>query len=240
MLFQDWVLTLEQLQWLLNYHPWLKCYSCHMLSGELPYEDKKHEIIGIAFIRDPVDRIISMYRHQINPNYKGGFAKQQDLNDFIDNALVKGNNRLLRNGQTNILGGSADGSGLKKIEDRINKGHLILLRTDRFDESCILLEKLFPSDFTNCAYLRYNVSKNKINISIEQKEKIKKYMYYDYRLLKIAGNYMDSSLAKYFSEKSEIYSYIEDFEKRCRVLRNNKRILDFLKLIESKLYKIIN
>jgi hypothetical protein len=211
-----------------------------MLSGELPYEDKKHEIIGIAFIRDPVDRIISMFRHQINPSYKGGFAKQQNFNDFINDALVKGDSPLLGNGQTNILGGSADESGLEKIEDRIKAGHLILLKSDRFDESCILLEKLFPSDFTNCAYIRYNVSKTKQNVSPEQRAKIKKYMYYDFRLLKIAENYMDRSLAEYFSEKSEIDNYMKDFKKRCRVHKNKQRIYYLLKLIERKLYKIID
>jgi hypothetical protein len=144
-----------------------------MLSGELPYEDKKHEIIGIAFIRDPVDRIISMFRHQINPSYKGGFAKQQNFNDFINDALVKGDSPLLGNGQTNILGGSADESGLEKIEDRIKAGHLILLKSDRFDESCILLEKLFPSDFTNCAYIRLTFQKQSKTYHQSKEQKLK-------------------------------------------------------------------
>ncbi|MBU4202148.1 MAG: aminotransferase class IV, partial [Candidatus Altiarchaeota archaeon] len=46
-------------------------------------------------------------------------------------------NGIRANGQTYILGGAADEPSLKIIEDRVKTGRLILLRSDRFDESCI-------------------------------------------------------------------------------------------------------
>ena len=58
MLVQYWFLTTRQLRWLLSYHKWIRCYSCHMLSGELPYDVDDIEVIGISFVRDPIDRLL--------------------------------------------------------------------------------------------------------------------------------------------------------------------------------------
>jgi hypothetical protein len=59
-----------------------------MLSGDLPYDVNGTEVIGIAFVRDPVNRFISSYNFQKADSYRGGFAKGMNFNKFFVKALV--------------------------------------------------------------------------------------------------------------------------------------------------------
>ena len=111
MFIQNWFLSVEQLQWLLKYHDWIRCYSCHMLSGDLPYNYESRAVVGIAFVRNPVDRFISSYNFQRGANYRGGIAKQESFDTFIKKALIDEDNPWWRNGQTFILGGQRHGRG---------------------------------------------------------------------------------------------------------------------------------
>ena len=111
MLVQDWALSTKQLSWLLDYHKWLRCYSCHMLSGDLPYDMEDIEVHGLAFVRNPVDRLVSNYHYMMNPNYRGGFHKGMDFDEFYVRELDD-DNPWYRNGQTCVLGGSSTEEGL--------------------------------------------------------------------------------------------------------------------------------
>ena len=95
MLIQNWFLTNRQLRWLLKYHAWVRCYSCHMLSGELPYDNESGKtVVGIAFVRDPVKRFISNYNYQRGDGYLGGFAKENNLDAFISKVMVENENPM--------------------------------------------------------------------------------------------------------------------------------------------------
>lgn len=236
MLYQHWFLQPDQIRLMLKYHDWLRCYSCHMLSGNLPYDMKSRELIGIAFIRDPVDRLISSFNFQIGNNYRSKFFKQTDFETYYKDSK---NLPYWANGQTYILGGAADKSSLKLIEDRIKAGRLILFRTDRFDESCILLEKLFPSEFTDCSYTPFNVSTNKIIASPSQREEISEFMDLDYKLLKISSKYIDHQIDKLFPDGIEKQEYFKNFEKRCLNRKKKQRILSKVKIVEKYLKKHI-
>lgn len=68
-----------------------------------------------------------------------------NFDDFYNRALKNENSPMWRNGQTYILGDSASEAALAKIEEQVQEGRLILLVTERFEESCIVLERLFPN-----------------------------------------------------------------------------------------------
>ncbi len=225
MLIQNWFLSAQQLRWLLKYHAWVRCYSCHMLSGELPYDNETGKrVVGIAFVRDPVKRFMSNYNYQRGADYLGGFAKENDLDAFISKAIVENENPMWRNGQTFILGGSHSASGLDRIAELTKQGHLICLPTERFDEACILLERLFPNDFKDCSYAHYNVSKQKTTVSDKQTATISEYMKLDFRLLEFANRFLDSSLRRVFEDSSQFQNYLDDFRRRCDLQKRRQRI----------------
>ena len=216
MLIQNWYLSREQLEWLLDYHGWLRCYSCHMLSGDLPYERKSEEVIGVAFVREPVSRFVSSYNFQRGDTYLGGHAKSQAFGDFVRNALVDVNNPWWRDGQTFALGGSGDEDGLRRIRERVGRGQLILLPTERFDESCLLLEQLFPADFRDCRYARMNVSQRRDTDYEMQRDIIGRYMRADSALWAYANDFLDSKLQEYFPTEASRNDHLRKFRRRCR------------------------
>jgi hypothetical protein len=230
MLIQDWFLSLQQLQWLLDYHDWLRCYSCHMLNGDLPYDNTSDiEVIGIAFVRNPVNRFISSYNFQSGKNYRGGIAKEFKFDEFLQKTLVDDDNQMWRNGQTFVLGGSGTETGLAVVSERIKKKRLILLPTERFDESCVLLERLFQDDFKDCSYTRQNVSKSTASISEQQRTTIAQYMNIDFKLFDLANVYLDETLDHLFLDRSERQQYLDNFRRRCGRKKLNKQAIYLVK-----------
>lgn len=243
MLIQHWFLSNQQLRWLLDYHDWIRCYSCHMLSGDLPYDVEGTEVIGIAFVRNPVDRFVSSYNFQKGDNYCGGIAKDNTFESFYTKALVDTFNPMWRNGQTFVLGGSGTEAGLTGISQLVQNGRLVLLPTERFDESCILLERLFPDDFRDCSYTRYNVSKVREPISEHHRAVISKYMDIDFKLLTLANEYLNSGLERLFPDLNERQRYLEAFRRRCDLKKRRQRFASKVgsidRAIKTVLRKII-
>jgi predicted DNA-binding protein YlxM (UPF0122 family) len=236
MLIQNWFLSKDQLLWLMEYHGWIRCYSCHMLNGDLPFEnDLEKEVVGIAFVRDPVDRFISSYHFQRGQNYRGGVAKEHDFDDFCKTALEDTFNPMWRNGQTYILGGKGDAEGLNKVNERIQQNNIILLPTERFDESCVLLEKLYPSDFTDCSYTRKNVSKKNTPITEEQRRRVAQWMETDLKLLELANQQLDLSLQRLFQSNSELNNYLSSFNRRCKIKKQRQRVSHLTRNLKTRI-----
>jgi hypothetical protein len=204
-----------------------------MLSGDLPYDMKNKEVFGIAFVRDPINRFISSYNMHRGETYRGGIAKDNDFDEFCTKALVNTDNPMWRNGQTFILGGSGSDAGLAIVSERISKGQLLLLPTERFDESCVLLERLFPSDFKDCSYSRYNVSKQNTPISEHQRATVAQYMESDFELIALAHEYLDSSMKRLFADMNDRQQYIDGFRKRCELEKQRKRIAYYSRAIKG-------
>ncbi len=229
MLIQNWFLSRQQLEWLLGYHDWLRCYSCHMLSGDLPYERESEQVIGVAFVREPVSRFVSSYNFQRGDTYLGGHAKHHGFEDFVRKALVDVDNPWWRNGQTFTLGGSGDEKGLSRIWERVSKGQLILLPTERFDECCVLLERLFPGDFSDCRYTRLNVSQRRDTVFEMQRDTIGKFMERDSELWTYANTFLDSQLGELFPAEGDRDEYVRQFRRRCMRLPVRERLGIFQK-----------
>lgn len=232
MLVQEWFLSVEQLRWLLTYHNWIRFYSSHMLSGNLPYKVEDTEVFGVSLVRNPIDRFISSYHYMMGANYQGGFPKEMSFDEFYVQVLENEDNPMWRNGQTYILGGSRTEEGLANIRKRVERGQLILLVTERFDESCIALERLFPEDFKDCSYVCFNISSNRETISKSQRRAVSQYMDFDAKLLTIANEYLDATLDRLFPDSNERKQYLNDFRKRCQTKVRKKRFINAFKSIE--------
>lgn len=239
-LLTDYQYSSEQVDKILRAHQWLRCYSSHKLSLELPYCFPGIDLYSIAFIRDPVDRFISHYF--FHRHYSAVYvpeAKKLDLSDYIEFALTEGNQPMYIGGQTRFLSGSPDEKGLTHIEKLLIKGNTMLFPLSRFDEACLFLEKSYPDDFRDCSYVIRNISTKDQSISVEHRQKIADYGGSDTTLLDMSNRFLDNKLALYYDKESLIQEKNE-FYRRCQRRRNVERIKGPAKSFARKLYKIIS
>lgn len=240
MLIQEWTLSTQQLNWLLQYHKWIRCYSCHMLSGDLPYDVEDIEVLGISFVRNPIDRFISSYHYMMDDNYRGGYSKGTSFDEIYASTFVNVDNPFWRNGQAHIIGGNtSEEDALPLIRKRLKTGHLILLVTERYDESCIVLERLFPADFKDCSYIRHNVSQKKKIVTDSQCKAVSQYVNLDTELLAIANDYLDETLDRLYPNLNEREQYLNDFRKRCHLKERKIRLINAVKSIEHTAKRMI-
>jgi hypothetical protein len=236
MLIQEWFLSVDQLRWLLSYHPWLRCYSCHMISGNLPYDYPDATVVGIAFVRNPIKRFISSYHYMMDPNYRGGYPKDISFEDFFSRTFVDVDNPWWRNGQVNMLAPNApEGQALIQIRERMDEGQLVLLVSERFDESCIVLERMFPDDFKDCSYIVANVSPKKKPVPKSELKPISEYVEQSMELFNMANDYLDAKLDLLFPDPDDRKKYMNEFKNRCRVKSRNNKFKMALKSVDNLL-----
>lgn len=216
MIIQDWSLTKEQLRWIIDYHSWLRCYSCHMVSSDLPYDMDGVDLRAICFVRNPIERYISVYHYQRSIEKVGPGSRAQNFVEFYHNTLGKGEDDPYKNGQTFALGRAKTEQGLQHVTDLVEQGHLLLLVTERFDESCLLLESLFPEDFKDCSYMPLNVSEKKDTIGKTERKLVERHNALDLKLHKMANEFLDRGLESCFDSKEALHKELSDFQKRCR------------------------
>ncbi len=185
-LLHEWHWSYEQMSKILSVNPWLKCYSAHMASGDYPRKINGEKILGIAFIRHPVDRLISAYQYQ--GQTRDNIWTGVDFSAFYKEVVT---HDLWANGQAWIIGGSRDQSALDKIQKRIINGELIILPTERFKDACIALETLYPEDFKDCTFTSSNKSRHKYIPTAEQRSEITALMEIDINLHQLAIEFID-------------------------------------------------
>ena len=136
----------------------------------MPYDLPQTNIISITFVRDPVERFISHYF--LHRNHKVNWvneAKILPISKYIEYGLEEKNQPMYINGETRFLTGFPNQEGLERVKKQAQKGQFYIFPLSRFDESCLLLERLFPQQLKDCSYPKYsNVSqKDQKVITIE-------------------------------------------------------------------------
>lgn len=98
----------------------------------------------------------------------------------------------------------------------MEQGHLLLLVTERFDESCLFLESLFPEDFKDCSYMPLNLSEKKDTIGNGERKLVERHNALDLKLHKMANEFLDRGLESCFDSKEALHKGLSEFQKRCR------------------------
>lgn len=216
-LLEDYQYNAGQFKKIMQAHPWLECYSSHKISLNLPFELAGVSIRAITFVRDPVERFISHYfYHRNSPTNYNPIAKQLDLDSYIDYALAQEHQKMYVNGQTRFLTGWGDETGLHHIRQRVKQGHVLLFPLDRFDESCVLLERIYPGYFKNCAYVRRNRSLPDQAVTAAARQRIGQYAPLDFELLQLAQEGLTDLCGLNFSTETELEQALTNFYRRCR------------------------
>lgn len=206
----------EEVSEIVRCHPWVTCFSDHKLSLDLPY-DSPHAIVrALCYVRNPLDRFVSRYffhRHFEDVNC---IAQRLSFREFAEAELVRQECHPQTNSQIYFLNGGHSFNDLQLIEGSLATGRAFLFPIERFDESCICLEKLFPNHFPDLSYVPANVSKKDINIDSADRDFAARLLEKDQPLCHLADQFLDILLTQAFPNRKQRQESLEDFKDRCR------------------------
>jgi hypothetical protein len=143
------------------------------------------------------------------------------LGEYTDYLLAQ-SSRIHIESQACFLTGMSGARGLQEIESHLSSGKLLLFPLEKFDESCVILERIFPDDFRNCAYAMRNASEKDQEITEQTVGKIEKlhFTQVDLRLLALAENHLDNLIEINFDNLEDFGEYLAGFRSRCKWRRS--------------------
>ena len=196
-------------------HPQYKCISDHKFSLDLPYDSSFVNVRALSYVRDPVDRFISRYFFHRHFEEVNCIAQRMSFREFANAELVEQHVHPQTNSQIHFLtcGRSTEDLGL--IENSLATGRAYLFPIERFDESCICLETLYPESFPDLSYVRTNVSKRDAKISDSERELVLRYLKIDQPVCDLAEDFLNKTLTTAFDSVEQRQAALADFKDRC-------------------------
>jgi hypothetical protein len=242
--------TAKQMLEIMHNCPWLKAYSSHKTSLDLPFDAPELDLKAIVFVRDPVDRFLSHYFMHSNrkPNSlkSAPLAQELDLPGYINYALIEKNLESYIDGQVRFLMKRADQDAIDQIRTLTENDHVLLFPLSQFDDACIILEKMFPDYFSDCAYERKNISLRNEEVTADHKKLISDHVgNLDHTLLKMSHDFIDKKLAEFVGNEDNIINARNEFSARCGQLQSAtthvaRKKIKYISYIAHKLRSLTN
>jgi hypothetical protein len=208
--------TKEDVAGMCDLHPQYECLASHMFSLDLPFDSTRFDFRAICFVRDPVERALSLYFYshrmaRLNPGYIPPTSPQ----DFFKSILNGGDDDRFQNAQYRFLcGGKPDSIAINNIKRLAENERLLIVPVKRLADCCLLLEKLYPMHFKNTAYgRRSNASKKSEDIPLEIIQIIQDKNHKDVELVEVA----EKSFEACFSHQFPSLAACENLRKKFRV-----------------------
>ena len=217
--------TSAEVNEIIRCHPWLTGFSDHKLSLDLPFDSQHADVHALCFVRDPVERFVSRFFFHRNFEEVNCIAQQMTFREFANAELVEKFVHPQTNSQIYFLNGGIDNQRLDAIQSAIATERTCLFPIERFDESCICLEKLYPQTFTDLSYVRVNTSNRQDVISDEDRSFVHELLSSDFTVTQLAHAELDRWLRKAFDGNSSRDQALADFQDRCSRRYHNFRPL---------------
>jgi hypothetical protein len=205
----------EEVGEIVRCHPWLKCFCDHKLSLDLPFESEHAQVFALAYVRDPLERFISRYFFHRHFEVVNCIAQRLSFREFAYSELEEKNCHPQTNSQIYFLNGSRSFTDMQIIDKALATRRAYLFPIERFDESCICLERLFPAMFSDLSYVRANVSNKDAEVSEEDRQYVKQFLVEDEPVFELANQFLDRLLQSTFSSQEDREEALADFKDRC-------------------------
>ena len=202
-------------------HSWLRCMSDHKLSLDLPFEMEEVNLLALSYVREPVERFISRYFFHRHFEEVNCIAQQMSFRDFANAELVKQECPPSTNSQIYFLNHGKSNTELDVVHAALNTGKAFLFPIERFDESCICLERMFQQSFADLSYVRANVSKRDAKVTEEERAFAHRYLKQDYPVWEMSQRFLDQTLARVFDSPEQQQAALEEFQDRCSRRHHN-------------------
>jgi len=219
------IIPIEVLMSFLRKNPNIVAFSSHNIRFPIP-SDSEIDFISMIFIRNPIDRAVSVYgynqRHYQDKD-PSKLAKNMSLKEYVIWNLVS-NNRLMNDSQLQFLSDKSlekKSERLETVFQLINNCSIIGI-VDRFDESMVLAEEILKKHFkkTDLAYLRQNVTPGREEKLENRLNSIKNEL----------GDGVVNKLIKMNESDQEIYSHANnELNKRVKLINDFENKLDNFK-----------
>ena len=196
-------------------HPWVQCFSDHKLSLDLPFGHPHADVRALCYVRDPVERFISRYFFHRHFEEVNCIAQRMSFREFANAELVEQYADPQTNSQVYFLNGGKGFEDVSVIRQAMATQQAHLFPIERFDESCICLEKLYPEEFKDLSYVLVNVSKKDAKVSEEDRQFIKDFFKNDFQLMDMANEHLNRLLEQCFPTSLERETALEEFKDRC-------------------------
>ena len=213
--------TREDVSEIVRCHPWVRCMSDHNLSLDLPWDHAEASVFGLAYVREPVERFISRYFFHRHFEEVNCIAQRMSFREFANAELVDQYVHPQTNSQIYFLNGGRGNDDMSVIEHALSTGRGFLFPIERFDESCICLERLYPTVFSDLSYVMANVSKKDAEITETERQFAHRYLKEDAVVFARSHQFLDQTLARAFRSVDDRESALAEFKDRCSRRHHN-------------------
>lgn len=177
------MLNEDQITHFVKKHSGIKAASSHLFRAILPYQSAERAVIGIAFIREPVDKFFSYYFHMRHRHGVDCKEKELELHAYIDHRTKAG-----YKGYLHQLVGVENELAFEYVQELVEHGNLFLFNTYDMPGAISELHRHFPEDFADKPFEKENISVKDQEVTEEMKERVRNWISeYDFRLIEIAN-----------------------------------------------------
>jgi hypothetical protein len=207
--------TCDDVSEIVRCHPGVSCISDHKLSLDLPFGHEHASIFALSYVRDPVDRFISRYFFHRHFEEVNCIAQRMSFREFAEAELISQDVHPQTNSQIYFLNGGKSFDDMSVIEKALATQKAFLFPIERFDESCICMERMFPNVFADLSYVHINISKRDAEITDEERSLALRYLKNDVPVFELANQFLDETLERVFHSDDDRDSKLAEFKDRC-------------------------
>jgi hypothetical protein len=210
-----------QIDQLFDHYPY-RLYSGHVFRLMPCLDACGGSLKLISFVRDPITKAHSAFsyfsgRDQTRSDHPSKRMRFEEIVEYVARNDIN-DPFLFDTSQVDwLMGGGSD--SLVHIEQSVRSGRLVLFPTESFDLACVLLERFFPDDFSDCSYYRRsNVSNGgRRQQSAEQMAVAERlpWIAKDRELHQLAVDYVNSASREFIGDEMQIAEALSDFRRRC-------------------------